>query len=113
MAGVKETKDVLLVAVKLAKAFALAQADGKIGWQDLTLLIDPGLAMPEAVAGIGQVPAELGDLDAAEVQEINDYLKANLGAAFSEEVTLYALAAGLNLVKLVDLIKDKVTQPTP
>jgi len=108
MAGVKETKDVLSVAIKLAKAFALAQADGKISWTDLGLLIEPGMAMPAAITGIGMVPEELGDLDDAEIGELNDFIKAQLGSAFSEMVTYHALAAGFHLVKTVDLIKDKV-----
>jgi hypothetical protein len=68
--GIKETKDVLKFGILAEDAIAAAKADGKIGFEDLGLVV--GLVGPlnGAIEGADQIPAELADLDAGEFDEL-------------------------------------------
>lgn len=70
MAGLKETKEVIIFTAKLGNAIGKSLADGKITFTDAANFIDPLMKLPAAFAGIENVPAELSDMNEADRQEL-------------------------------------------
>ena len=71
--SIKETKELLAGLGEVAVAAKKIAKDGKVSADDLTVLMDLALKaekLSAAVQGVGEVPAELKDLDEAEVMEI-------------------------------------------
>lgn len=65
--GIEELKDV----VKLGLDIGEALVDG-IGIEDISALF----SLPEAIAGISNVPDEIADLDEAEKAELQEFVRA-------------------------------------
>lgn len=72
MAGVKETKDFVIACAKYGSAIGKSLEDGKISLLDVQYLYEPLMATQAAVEGFGSVGAELADLDAAELKDLQD-----------------------------------------
>lgn len=71
--SIKELKELLEGLKLLAVTAKKISADGKINVDDLSSIVELGMQMgtlAAAVEGIDQVPAELKDLDEAEVIEL-------------------------------------------
>lgn len=68
--GIKETKDVVVAVAKFGNAGGKALEDGKVSITDAVYIYEPLQAISAAVEGIGNVPAELADLDAAELKDL-------------------------------------------
>jgi len=68
--GIKETLDVLVAAESTFDGVIAACADRKLGILDLRHALGPVKAQAEAVRGVKLVPAEMKDLDAAEVETL-------------------------------------------
>jgi hypothetical protein len=81
MPGINETKDVVLAAVALGNAVSKSLEDGKIGISDVGSFVGAVTALPAALAGIGQVKAELADLDDAEKAELLAAVKSHFDIA--------------------------------
>ena len=71
----KETKEILELAVSLVEAYKLATADKKIGITDIQYLIDPAMKIPKAFDSIGDVPAEWANLTEKDIQEVVGYVE--------------------------------------
>lgn len=76
--GYNETKEAVLFGLAIAMAADKSLSDGSIGWSDAVNLVDVFMKAPAGLKGIGEIPAELKDLDATE----NEALKNELKAAF-------------------------------
>jgi len=104
--GLKETKEVLDLGFALGGAVKQGLADGKLGLEDMGLLVALIPSLGPAFDGIGDVPAELKDLDSDEAKELLEYAGAKLGAVFSDEELLLKINAGLEVgLAVAKLIK--------
>lgn len=106
--GIQELKEMLKFMIDLSMAVDKADADGKFDLADVAFLIGAlGSATP-AFQGISQVPAEIADMDQAELQELYDYIEAemHLGHEKTKEHVLKGLAAVKTLVELYLTIKS-------
>lgn len=68
--GVKNVLEVVNFAIALEKAISQAKADGKIGIEDAALLFPVVPLLAPAIDEIDQIPAELKDLDEAELEQL-------------------------------------------
>lgn len=71
--SIKETKELFAGLGLVAKEVKGALADGKLDLSDLKFVLDLGKehqVLVDAVQGVGEVPAELKDLDKEELLEI-------------------------------------------
>jgi len=93
----KETKELLVLLFKLGNGFKLATADKKIDLADAGLFFAAIPAMGAAFEGIGQIPAELKDLNAEEFAELEAYLVKEIGIVVAKEELLKQINAGLKL----------------
>ena len=73
--AIKETKEAMEFLLALHKGVRLSMEDGKVGFMDLPNLVKPMLKLSAALEGMKSIPAELGELDAAEVEEIKAMFK--------------------------------------
>lgn len=106
--GLKETKEAVAFGIALGEAVDVSLADdGKIGLNDAMNFYNAILKAGDAFADIGLVPKELGDLDAAERQELQDYVEAEFDIANDklEEAIECALKTVLQVYELVDCFK--------
>lgn len=93
MVGITETKEGAGLALSLVKAFRNAQADGKIDWKDSIYLGDPLRKLSAGLKDIGQVRAELLDMDEDEQNELVDYVISELGPMSSAKALQIARRA--------------------
>jgi len=91
--GIKDLKDVVKAGLDIGEALS----DG-IGIEDVSALF----SLPDAIAGISNVPAEIADLDEAEKAELKQFVADNfdipddkmeefIEAAVSTVIDLYGL----------------------
>lgn len=105
--GIQETKDVLNLMVGIAKAVKAAEADGKIGPEDLAQLIAIFPLIGPAMDHIGDVPAEFKDLSVAEAEELAAVVVAQLPGLDNAKVAsivdaaLKAAVANYGLLKAI------------
>lgn len=106
----KETKEVLRLIFAFVKILKEAKEnDGQIAATDLALLVNLFPHVGDAIDGIDKVGAELKDLDSAEIKDLLVYTGAQLTGVISEakeELVEKALAAGLAVVELVQVIVE-------
>lgn len=106
MAGIKETKELMLFGVSLAAAIDSATQDG-FQWTDLLDLVPPMTKMPGAISGIDDVPLEIADLDEIERAEL---VKAIQDLDFvsdkSEDIAEQALRTGVEICNLIMKIRE-------
>lgn len=109
MAGIKETKEVVILGLTLAKTIADCAKDGTFGMGDIGSIIKLVPKIAPAVKDANQIPQELKDLDAAEMQELLDAVSAELGAdyAHKEYVEMAAKGAFMLLQLVLELKKPK------
>jgi len=72
MTGIKETME-LLDGLELVTVSGLGIAKGGLGWEDAALVLEffkKYEVLIEAVKGVGSIPAEVKDLDTAEISEL-------------------------------------------
>jgi hypothetical protein len=99
----------IILLVDAAKLGAEAKADGSLSLADGILLLKLFPDLGPAFAKIGEVPAELGDLDPAEAQQLITLVTGRLAGSQSEKaahVTGKALALALSRVELVQAIRE-------
>ena len=100
--GIEDLKDVVKAGLSLGQALS----DG-IQISDLGALMD----VPDAIVGISNVPAEIADLDEAEKEELQQFVKANFDIADDnmEEIIEEAVVLAISLYKLGLLFKGSRT----
>lgn len=102
--GTKELKDVLDLVLTTVEVGKLALADGKVGIEDMGLLLKLIPAVGPAIQGVNMVPAELADMDEAEAAEVVAHVMAKLTIDDAKAraviaASLKTLIAGYELVK--------------
>jgi hypothetical protein len=107
--GVKETKEVVALGLALGKAVVSIADDGKVSVLELAKLIPVVPKISQGVTGLKDVPAELADMDAAELQELLDMVEAELGKEYAAKPVVEGLLQlGLAVLQVVkDLKGDK------
>lgn len=110
--GVKETKDIVVAVAKWASAGGKVVEDGKVSLADIAYCYEPLTAMGEAVEGASQVPAEVLDLDAAELSELHAVLVKEFDVPQDgvEAVVEKALVVAKGLAELVLSFRKKPTE---
>lgn len=109
--GIKETADVVVAIIAFVNAGSEALEDGKITISDLPLILNPAMKLPAMFAGIGQVPAELNELDDVEKNELLVLVKEELD--FSDDVEDIVIKALIiigdikNLIDMLNALKSK------
>jgi hypothetical protein len=82
--GVKATKEALDCAFAVVSAFQLANADGKINFNDVVFVIPIFPTIGPVVADAALIPKELGELDAAEEADLMEYAATKLNSTVSD-----------------------------
>lgn len=100
--SVKELKDVVVLLAQIANSSVSALKDGKVGVEDLSLFLKLIPLLPAAVDGAAQIPAELKDVDAAEVKELADAVVANLALDNEKAALVVSKSLGV-VIALADL----------
>lgn len=104
--GIKETKEVLDLGFAVGKVVKDGLADGKIGLEDLGLLMGLVPHLGPAFGDIGKVPDELKDLDSDETKELLEYASNKLEGVFSDQELIAKINAGLKVgLAVAELIK--------
>lgn len=75
MSNVENIKKVLAFPLSLVKAIESAKVDGSINLADLPLFIDPVTKLPAAIEGAKLAKEEITNLDAAEKEALNQWVK--------------------------------------
>lgn len=75
MSQVENIKKVLAFPLSLVKAVESAKSDGSINLADLPYFIDPVTKLPAAIEGAKLAKDEITDLDSAEKDELNLWVK--------------------------------------
>lgn len=89
---IKETLEVFTALEAVCGGILKACEDGKLGLLDLRHVLEPAKAAAAAVRGAEQVPAELKDVDEAELNQLIDRAAA---VAIKATEAFTALAAAL------------------
>jgi hypothetical protein len=100
--GVKETKEVLDLALGAVKAGTAIAADKKVDLNDLSHVLALLPVVQPAFDKIDQVPKELSDLDASEAADLVAHVSANLQV--TDEKAKIHIAYGLKIVHKAYLI---------
>lgn len=108
---VKNLKEVIDLALTGVEVVVKAKQDGKLDAADLGLLIQLVPAVGPAIDGIGEIPAELKDLDSAEAQELVAHVMAKLviddpKAVAIINASLKLVVGGLDLYKALQVGKQ-------
>lgn len=95
MAGIKETKEMLIFIAKLSSSIAHAASDGKLDFMDIARMAPVLMKAGDAMAGMEMIPAELADLTAEERDELIAAFAADfeLDQESTEELIEKSLAA--------------------
>lgn len=109
MAGIKETKEVVVMGMAVAKAIADSVKDGQFSVGDAITLLRVIPKIAPAVKDGAQIPAELKDLDAAELEELLLAVSDEIGPdyAHKEYVEMAAKGALMLLQLVLELKKAK------
>jgi hypothetical protein len=113
MLGIKELKELVDLPLSLHMAYDKAQADGTIDAADLVFLADPIMKAPAAIMDAELAIEELKDLDEAERQELNDYIKLQYDISDDnlEEKVEAVIEAGLAVAKAIAILSKEDEPP--
>jgi len=75
MAGIQETKELVAFSISLIQTAVEVAKDGKVGLSYIVVLMSALKDAPSALSGVDKIPAELKDLDDAELAELVSYIK--------------------------------------
>lgn len=106
-ANVKETVELVDGLLGLIDLATKAQSDGKIDIMDLPLLLGVIPLISPAVAGVKEIPAEIGHISSEDAQAVVAHVMAKLAIENAKAVAVIneALATGIQVSKLVKAIK--------
>ena len=108
MVGIQETKEVLLFGLSIAGDTVEAFADdGKIDLTDIPKYTDSLMALPAALVGITEVPAELKDLDEAEFLELKEVVFTHFPDVGDKWIRIAkaAISIGMNVITIINELK--------
>jgi len=115
--GITNTLEVVALFSSLGVAFNGAKADGTINAADLGQLINIVPTIGPAIEGIGEIPAELKDLEPAEIETLKNRVISVVGQISGEKatrITSKSLTAGLAILDLIlEIRSDDAAQDTP
>lgn len=108
MTGIKNLKEVCVFLALSLSAQQKAAADGNIGVADVAHLMNPLLALPQALEGVTSVPAEVMDMDPAEAAELSEAIKGavDLTNDGAEAVVEQIIGAALQLAAAALAVKN-------
>ena len=108
METIKETKEMLRFILSLGMSFDKAFADKKIDFNDVGYFVNALLMSADAFKDIKKIPAELKDLDNAELEELTKYIKDefDLGNDNIERLIETGLGIGVQIYQLILEIKN-------
>lgn len=109
--GISETLEILEFGLSLGDGLAKSLADKEIKVEDLANFLPSILLIPNAFQGINELPAELKDLDAAELDQIKTVVINKLGSIAGIEakwltIAQESFAIGLSVSKIIKAIKE-------
>lgn len=108
--GIQNTLEVIELGIALGGAFRSAKADdGSISAADIAHLIAVVPKVSPAVSGIGEIPAELKDLDDAEVEQIIGHVQELVGTVSSEKAVAIAedaIRAAIAIYGIITKLRD-------
>jgi hypothetical protein len=105
--AIKDTIELIDGLLTSLEVIAGAAKDGKIGVEDLPLLLKLVPVVGPAVDGVGNIPAELADLSAEEGAELISHVMAKLAieSEKARSVIEKALKALIAIQQLVQAVK--------
>lgn len=83
--GTKETKEAFELGLAAIVAVQCSMADGKVTLGDIACVIPVFPKLEAGVDGLALVPAELGELDEADEQDLLAFCKAKLPTVTTDE----------------------------
>jgi hypothetical protein len=98
MRDIKEAKEVAIFAVKLVYSGKKALENGKIGFEDLPVVISLLPYLNNAIKGVDQVLPEIQDLDGSEWDEIAAEIVPVVGDVAGEQIKAI-VESSLNILK--------------
>lgn len=106
--GIKETKEIVTFITNLVKAIELSLKDGKISATDSVNFMPVLMSSMSAVSGITDVPIELKDLTAEEVDELVSFVKTELtlSSEKTEKILETAIDIGIALIRLFNTVRE-------
>ena len=107
MVGIKETKEVIALGIHISQGIELSLADNAWTISDALNFFQALQATPAAIMDIDKVPAELLDLDQAELAEIEALVKEMIPGVQQEwiDIARNALKIVLAAKEIYDLVK--------
>lgn len=105
--GIKETKEVLVFGLDLAKAIKGALEDKQLDFSDLPRLFPAFMKSGDALEGLDQIKNELADLSTDEVEQLKQVMRPYLGEIASPDV-IKAVSDTLNAVESWAIVFDLV-----
>ena len=106
--GIKETKEAVTAMVVMVEAVDDAYEDKKFTIGDLWGFPKTLKAMAVGIRGINKIPAELADLDDAEVKELIDFVNVSLpiGKRDTRILVGHALKTALAFAQLLTFYRS-------
>jgi hypothetical protein len=105
MPGVKETKELAKFGAGIGEGIVKSLEDGRLSIGDFMNFIGAMRDAPAAIGGITLVAAELEDLDVAEIEELVQFIKAELDLLDEDARRLTGKAIRLGL-GVTDFVMD-------
>lgn len=101
--GIQETLDVIRFSASFGNGLGNILEDGKFEWSEVLEFVPALTKLPTAVSGIGNVSAELLDLDETEKQQLYDTVvnEFNIPQDRTEDFIEDALKQALDLFSFV------------
>jgi len=104
--GIENTKEVLVLGFTAGGVLKSAMADGKIGLEDLGLLMQLIPVAGPAFEDIGEVVSEFKDLDEEEAKELLSFAAEKLTGVFTEAEMVEKINASLQVgLAIANLVK--------
>lgn len=105
----KETKELIGLALKIANATGAALEDGKVDFVDIVKFTPVVGALASGLTGLEMIPSELSKMTEAEYKDLIEWAKAEFDIPQDrvEERVELALDAGLKIAQLIMLFLDK------
>lgn len=76
--GFAETKQAIDLAIALGKGIEKSLADGQLNFTDVPNFIPAFMVLFQAIEGAEEIPMEFSIADAAQIDELKQYVKDNL-----------------------------------
>lgn len=99
MVGISNFKELCVFLALSVTAEQQVMADGSISIGDAVFAMSPLKALPSAIAGVSEIPAEVKDMDPAEAAEVSAAIKEalKLESSAAEAIAEQFMDIGLQL----------------